>query len=129
MLKLVFSYAAFTLFAILLVAGLMIVEMPLSDPEVFSGSVIQTLAVGGGMILAGFGGTFVFRSVYKQHSTYRRILSGILGFPLLVIGIAGIVITTESSTMPYLIFGIVFGSIDAVVGEYLFISESLLGRD
>jgi hypothetical protein len=110
----------------LLVAGLILIEMLLSDPEVFSDMIQSTLAAGGGMILLGFGGTFVLRNVYKQHSTYRRILSGIFGFLLLVMGIAGMEITADSSAMPYLIFGILFGIIDTIVGGYLIFGQAWL---
>ncbi len=125
--KLVLSYSASTLLAVVLFSGFILMEMPLSDPEVFSDSLIETLAFAVGMIIVGLVGTVVLRNVYKQHRTYRRILFGILGFPLLVIGISGMEITMNSSTMPYLIFGVIFGFIDAVVGSYLFIGKSLMG--
>ena len=124
-----FTCLVSTLFAALIVLGLILVEMPLSDPELFTDSIIETLAVAGGMILVGFGGAFWLRNVYKQHRTYRRVLCGVLGFPLLVIGIVGMDISGDSSTMPYLIFGVVVGLIDMSVGGYLFLGESVMGKD
>ncbi len=124
-----FTYLASTLFAALIVLGLILAEMPLSDPGLFTDSIIETLAVAGGMILVGFGGAFWLRNVYKQHLIYRRVLSGVLGFPLLIIGIVGMGISGDSSTMPYPIFAVVVGLIDISVGGYLFLGESVLGKD
>ena len=117
-------YLASAFFAILLATGLVLVEMPLSDPGVFSdqtqpNDIFETLAFGAGMIVLGLVGTIGFRNVYRQHRTYRKILSGILGFVLLVMGIAGMQITAHSSTMPYLIFGIIWEFIDFAIGGYL----------
>jgi hypothetical protein len=122
MLKLIFAYAASTLFAILFAAGLVFIMMPLSDPGAFEGpgDLRDMFALGGSFTLIGLGGTFGLRGFYRAHSTFSRLASVTTSLLAMTIGLICIAVTHDShSSLPYLIVAYIFGFVIMTSGMVL----------